>query len=265
MSTTRAAAANRETAVPLYHQVYLVLLENIQRGEYEAGAKIPTETEMCKMFDVSRLTIRRALDELEKDKWITRRAGVGSFVNKIVPIPQAPRTMEDLFQLTDSLRTLFDARLASFAYVVPPPLVKKTMELGSEEKVLETIRVRSYKGTPFFYVRMFTREELGKQFTREELEKESLVWLLRKKIKFDSADQSVSAILSGPDAIDHLGVPIGSALLQITWIIRDEGGAVIEYVVGVARPDMYQIRNCLKLGRSAPHRSRSSKVRPASK
>lgn len=242
-----APAANRDAAVPLYHQVYLLLLESIQRGEYGEGAKIPTEVELCKMFNVSRITIRRALDELENDKWITRAQGVGAFVNKVVPIPPAPHTMEDLFQLTDSFRTLSDSKLAGFSYVVPPPIVKKTMALTSDEKVLETIRVRSYKGTPFFYLRIFTREELGRQFTRSDVEKESLLWLLRKKIKFYSAEQAFSAILGGPDAVEYLNVPIGSALLQITWVIKDESGLVIEYVVGCARPDMYQVRNSLKL------------------
>ena len=65
---------------PLYSQIMDILRDRIMSGEYKADQQLPTEVELAKQFNVSRITSKRALIELEREGWIYRRRGRGSFV-----------------------------------------------------------------------------------------------------------------------------------------------------------------------------------------
>ena len=70
-----------EKYLPLYTQVAEKLLRQIENNTYQARDKLPSENELCAMYNVSRPTIRQALDQLEKDGKIYRVRGVGTFVS----------------------------------------------------------------------------------------------------------------------------------------------------------------------------------------
>ncbi|CAN0214027.1 unnamed protein product, partial [Phaeothamnion confervicola] len=73
---------------PLYHQIYLILREQIRAGAFESGARLPTEAEISAAYSVSRITAKRALDELAADGLVVRRRGRGtSVVGKVASEP----------------------------------------------------------------------------------------------------------------------------------------------------------------------------------
>lgn len=73
---------NGSSVIPLYQQVLNELKTSIMRGDYQPGDKIPPEDELCKMFSVSRVTIRRSIEELAEEGYLIRRQGKGTFVNR---------------------------------------------------------------------------------------------------------------------------------------------------------------------------------------
>ena len=85
MSTSRAAAlppARRAKAgigAPRYHQVYVAVRAWVQDGTYKPGAQIPTEPDLGRIFEVSRITVRKAIDALVREGWLVRRQGRGTF------------------------------------------------------------------------------------------------------------------------------------------------------------------------------------------
>ena len=74
MRKTKAetGAVDRMQAAPLYHQIFLQLREEITSGERPLGSRMPTEQELVEQFSVSRITARRALDELAEQGLDTR-------------------------------------------------------------------------------------------------------------------------------------------------------------------------------------------------
>lgn len=72
---------NPDSAVPIYHQLKLLLLDEIVRGVYAAGDRLPTEHELCKQFAISRTPANRALTELAAEGVIVRARRRGTFVN----------------------------------------------------------------------------------------------------------------------------------------------------------------------------------------
>jgi GntR family transcriptional regulator len=71
---------DRMQAVPLYHQIFLQLREEITSGERAFGSRMPTEQELSASFGVSRITARRALDELAENHLVERKRRVGTHV-----------------------------------------------------------------------------------------------------------------------------------------------------------------------------------------
>ena len=68
-----------ESPLSLYHQLTRVLISRIRSGEWKVDERMPTERELCELFGVSRITVRQALEELEREGWIVRRQGKGTF------------------------------------------------------------------------------------------------------------------------------------------------------------------------------------------
>ena len=70
----------KKANTPLYFQIYETLHKGIKSGLYQEGDKLPSERKLCEEYNVSRITVREALDRLEKDHLIKREHGKGSFV-----------------------------------------------------------------------------------------------------------------------------------------------------------------------------------------
>ena len=68
-------AVRRELGSPLHHQIYLVLADGISTGRYGVGEMLPTEEQLTRMFSVSRITVRRAMESLNDAGLIERGAG----------------------------------------------------------------------------------------------------------------------------------------------------------------------------------------------
>lgn len=76
---------DRESKQKLYVQIYSILKEKIENGDWPAGTQIPTEDELCKMYDVSKVTVREAIHELVREGCLRRQQGKGTFVTYSVP------------------------------------------------------------------------------------------------------------------------------------------------------------------------------------
>ncbi len=76
---------DRESKQKLYVQIYSIIKEKIENGEWPAGTQIPTEDELCKTYDVSKVTVREAIQELAREGYLKRQQGKGTFVLYSVP------------------------------------------------------------------------------------------------------------------------------------------------------------------------------------
>jgi multiple sugar transport system substrate-binding protein len=73
---------DRNSPIPLYHQLKTLILEQIETGTWQPGERIPTELELCQGYGISRAPVRQALAELVRDDVIIRRPGKGTFVSE---------------------------------------------------------------------------------------------------------------------------------------------------------------------------------------
>ncbi|TFE25194.1 GntR family transcriptional regulator [Cohnella luojiensis] len=114
---------------PLYQQIIEILRDRIARGEYIPNQQLPTEVELAEQFDVSRITSKRALIELEREGLIYRRRGSGSFVKK-----------RDIARATEEQAAVSSSRIISMII----PYVASNNMLGYYPGVADYLESKGY-------------------------------------------------------------------------------------------------------------------------
>ena len=91
-----------EAGIPLYIQLQQILKEKIDRGDYHVGDQIPPENELCRVYDVSRITVRKAIDMLVQKKLLYRLQGKRTFVASM----KVKRSLSKFYSISTELREL---------------------------------------------------------------------------------------------------------------------------------------------------------------
>lgn len=239
---------------PLYHQIYVMMKEKICSGEYPDGTLIPTEHELEKMFAVSRITVKRALDELAAEGFVTRQRGRGTTVTFKQHVSSSSGDMDGL--LEDMMTIVMETKVSilEFDYVKSPLKVAEALKLSPSTIVQKAARVRHKENTPFSYTVTYVPEDIGRSFSYDELKNEPILALIeRSGIVISRARENITATLADSTTGPALGINIGSPLLRVSRIVFDEADRPVEYITIYYRPELYQLN--LNLARVSGERS----------
>ncbi len=256
---TKTELVDDRLPTPLYHQVYLVLRDKIISGEYTFETSLLSEQETSDMFGVSRITAKRALNELAEDGFVKRERGRGTRVIYHAPTPPVQANVEGLLEnlLVMGLET--QVRVKSFEYVKPDLAVKRALQCDEECLVQRAVRVRYLEEEPFSYLTTYVPEQIGRSYNRDDLANRPLLSLLeRTGVVVGRAEQTISATLADSKVFAALGLELGSPLLSIQRIVYGQDEKPVEFIKALYRPDRYQYR--MMLSRVGKKRSRSWSV-----
>ena len=223
-------------------RVYLLLHDEIRRGAYPDGALLPGEQKLAAQFEVSRVTVRRALDALQQDGLIEKRPGSGTIVRSgrsgAVFSGDFATLMPQLIEMGQKT----EARLLSFSYGLPLAAVALALGLDDGARVQTAVRVRLIDGQPFSHLTTHVPEHIARNYSEADLASTPLFRLLeRGGVRIASASQSVTATLASPETAEALGVSVGAALLGLERVVRDEEGQGVEFLTALYRPDMFSL------------------------
>lgn len=167
--TSLATLVDDKLPTPLYHQVYLVLRNKILSGDFGFDETVPGEQETTEMFGVSRITAKRALNELADGGFVKRERGRGTRVIYRAPTPPVEASVEGLLEnlLTMGLETQVD--LLSFDYVKPNIDIRQILQCSDDAQVQKAVRVRRLEGEPFSFLTTYVPENVGRSYTRDDL------------------------------------------------------------------------------------------------
>jgi GntR family transcriptional regulator len=221
-------------------QIYLVLRDRILSGAVAFGAKLPTENELAAVHGVSRVTVRRALGELGRERLIERRRSAGTrVIYRPAPAPVTADISGMLAGLADMGRRTA-VRLLSFDYVPAEGAPAQALGVPATQMLLRSVRVRSVDGEPFSYLTTFVPERVSLTFTRQELASRPLLDLIeRAGVKVEHARQRISARLATSDVAAALDVRTGAPLIELTRVVYDQSGHGVEHLHALYRPDRY--------------------------
>lgn len=223
------------------------ILKDITDGVYKQGDRLPTEREMCELFNVSRITVRQALSELQHDGWVQRRQGRGTFV-------QAPKQKKPKFEQLLSSNYSFSeelrkqgvtpgTRVLSLTRIqAQPPLTEKLMvEAGHPIDVL--LRLRLADETPYAYETSYVPSEYLNGATSEEIARDGLYNTMMKRsgIRPNKATEIFEAGIAPEVIAESLGRKGVLSIMQIERVAYLDDKAV-EYCTTAVAGDKYRFR-----------------------
>lgn len=218
---------NRVSPVPLYHQLARQLVAAIEGGILPKGAFLDNELDLADKWQVSRPTVRRAIQDLVDAGMLVRRRGVGTqVVNDQVRRP---------FKLT----SLFDDLAAIGREPVTAVLVLGTvraddeiaeaLEVAPGTEVVHIERTRSVGGQPLAILRNWLIGDVAAALTADDLRARGLYALLRDRgVRPHSAVQRLGAVAATSTDADLLGLAVGAPLVTMRRVMQDDGGRVVE-------------------------------------
>lgn len=247
---TRAALEGAQVSdrlpTPLYHQIYLILHGKIVSGEYADDDRLPSEQDLQTMFAVSRITARRALDELAAGGYAVRQRGRGTRVRYKAPLPPIRASVEGLFENLLAMGLKTHVRLLEFERGPASDDLAREMLVEPGTPMLRAVRVRLLEDGPFSHLTTYVPDAIAADFTREDMASRPLLGLLeRSGVVAGRADQIISATLADTHVAPLLEVEVGSPLLKIARVVYDQQGRPVEHITGLYRPDRYQYRQSL--------------------
>jgi GntR family transcriptional regulator len=207
---------------PRYQLIADDLRERIRTGGFTAGRLLPSEANLSEEFSVSRVTVRRALEQLRESGLIDSRQGLGWFVAGD-PVRQPLAELDTLEQQLAASGAESTRQVLDFAFIDAPARVEAVLH---ERRVLEVRRLNLADGEPFARVTVWCPEGLASRFSRHDVEARPFYELLDVRVK--GAAQTIGASAASAVDAELLNVPAGSPVLVCERITRsDDGSAVL--------------------------------------
>ncbi len=239
LAKLNSKAIDPESPTPLYYQLYTMLHDAISSGELPRGSRMPSEKELASTFDVSRITARRALDELALKNMVARHRGRGTFVDyRYQPDPiHAPMT--ELIQSLDHMGRDTVVQVIELGFIRPPADIGEAFEPAGKERLCHQIRVRSKRDVPFAHYVVWTRG-FDRRLTKKKLEKTPRLELFRNYgIEISRVEQFLSAEGASPDVAKLLGVSTGKPLLKLVRYSYNADDELMDHLVALYNPDLF--------------------------
>ncbi len=226
---------------PLYHQIYLVLREKIRSGEFPANSVMPGEQELAKLFDVSRITVKRALNELAAHDLVSRHRGRGTVVTASATLPQVHGSFDNLI---DSLKTLgleTQVQVLELSDMPAPPAVAALLDLEPGAEVQRGVRLRKLTGEPFSYLIQYMPGDIAARISRADMETVPMLVLLERAGATPyEAEQWITAVAADPPIAAALEMAPGAPLLRVERVMRDKAGRAVQLIYAHYRPDRFK-------------------------
>ncbi len=227
-----------KNGIPLYLQLKEKLLEDIKLN-YKVNDIIPAEGKIEKKYKVSRITVRKAIEELEKDNIVIKKQGKGTYVQEQKVLYDA-NSIGSLTQRLSKQKHLLTTKSISFEIIEKEDehFVKDMLEC---DKVLCIRRTRLLNEVPFAlminYFDVNTVPDIDKK-----LNLESLYAFLKEEynIEFYNAEEIVEAKAANTDEAEKLNIEEGLPLLSLKRLSFDKNNHPIEYSNLVIKADMYK-------------------------
>ncbi|WP_076999551.1 GntR family transcriptional regulator [Variovorax sp. KK3] len=214
----------------LHRQLFLALREQIRRGVYPPDSTIPPEDQLCNLFGVSRITVRRAVSDLVDAGLLEKRLGKGTFV-----LAQAGRAskrtslnfVESLLQRSRQTKV----KVLEFAPRVPPSDISGLLALDGRTEALFISRVRSVRTVPLMVIEAWLTARHAVHVTPERLRRQGLSeTLIAHGVNYARVSQTITAVSADPQIASILDVDVGSPLLRLVRVIEEGPNAPVMHL-----------------------------------
>ena len=226
--------------IPMYIQIKNDLQKKIFDGVYCADEMLPSETELIKIYSVSRVTIRKALNELEKDQLITRRAGYGTTINhdhkelkKFTSVKSFTNEMKESGVKTETFSSVISIVFADAELM-------KIFDCDYSAKIFNLKRVRGHDKKPIVYSNTYLKLPFDLPTDRDFLFGSLYKYLIDKNILFSRFDEELEAIMPSHEMRQLLQIDSDGIVLKRTRKGYGVDNSLVEYTINYYDSKLYK-------------------------
>ena len=218
---------NRLSPVPLYHQLSHQLRGAISDGDLAKGTFLGNELVLAEQWQVSRPTVRRAIQDLVDDGLLVRRRGVGTqVVNDQV---RRPFTLSSLYEDLEASGRSPTTAVISIERAKPPADIVSALGLTKRDRAVHLLRLRSAGSQRLAVMNNWIIADAAADLTADALEQRGLYALLRERgVRPHYATQTLGAKAATEDEAGLLGIATGAPLVTMRRVMQDDTGRPVE-------------------------------------
>ena len=235
---------------PLYMQLISRIEHAIGEGYFKAGDPLPSERELAQQTGLSRVTVRKAVQDLAKNGLVVQRRGSGTFIAPLVnkveqSLSQLTSFTEDMSRRGNEVRSLWLER----GIYAPSPEETMALGLAAGDLVSRVNRIRLADEVPL----AIERATLSTGFLPDPSTVNSSLYMALERLgcKPVRAVQRISATNINASDAALLDVAEGVAGLNIVRVSYLFSGKVVEYTRSIYRGDAYDFVAELKIGKNS--------------
>lgn len=237
---TKMKTVRNESIQPLYAQIKDIIKQRILEGDYDIHERLPSESEMMKVFGVSRITVRQALRDLHTDGLVFSVQGKGTFVSR-------PKVVQDIQRLQGFGEAMTpqgyetSARVVGVQEVRSSAEVAEALNLARNSNVIELTRIRYLNREPISLDNSFFPLEIGRNLLGRDLTQDIFPMLENEfGVGLGHADLKIEATTADERLAQHLNVDTGSSILRIQRLVFSQAGDPIDFEYLSYRGDAFQ-------------------------
>ncbi|MDF1998828.1 GntR family transcriptional regulator [Peribacillus frigoritolerans] len=231
---------DKNSPLPIYFQIEEQIKRQIENGEFQAHDALPSEREYAEKFEISRMTVRQAINNLVNDGYLYRQKGRGTFVAD----KKLEQQLNGLTSFTEDMKARGlnpSSKLLSFEIIPADKKIASELHISLYAPVYEIKRIRLADDVPMALETVYMSANLIKGLT-EEIINLSLYQYVENyvKLKIDYASQTLESSIASELEVTYLAIPKHSPILFIqrnTFLID---GTPLEYVKSAYRADRYK-------------------------
>ncbi len=230
---------DKNLPIPYHYQLRELLRDEIASGHWEVGERLPSERELCEAFNLSRTTIREAIDALVSEGLLRREKGRGTFIaepkitEKWLETPGS--FTESMLEQGYQLETI----VLSLTVENSPYKVSRELRLRTGEPVIVLNRLRTMLQEPILLVTSYIPQKLCPELVNEDFSRQSLYQLWREKynLEITQAKRFMEAVAADELEANLLHVRQGTPLMLIESTAYLEDGTPVEFFKARHRGD----------------------------
>ena len=231
---------DRDNPKKLYVQLLEILKGKIERGEWAVDSQIPTEDDLCKMYEVSKATVRQAVAELERTGYLLKQQGRGTFVCKRV-IPEGLSMLTSFRELMLEAKVVFSTRVLAQTVLMPTDDLDLKLNIPEDIHVIYLKRLRVVDDEPILLQESYLPYHICPQLLQDDLEQNSLLEILENKyqIKITKVQEFIEVTPVSDDEGNLLGLQPGTPALLLEQRFF-AGTREIMYTRSLKRPERFR-------------------------
>lgn len=233
---------NKSSPIPIYYQLEEIIKDLIEKGELKPGDSLPAEREYAEQFEISRMTVRQALNELVNDGYLYRVKGKGTFVAERKP--KIEQALQGLTSFTEDMKARGmkpGSQLLQFEIIQATSLIANQLGIQEYGPVYEMKRIRLADNEPMALETNYISTNFIKGLT-EKIVNQSLYSYIEKQLnlKIDYASQVIESSVANDLEAEYLNILPGAPIMLIQRNTFLKDGTPVEFVKSTYRADRYK-------------------------